>query len=82
MVGFVPLNSSFSSGPAVLRSLTLVKSSVLAKPASADAAKSRVCRLPAERYKFDNPKFWQNNFYAGDFFYDFAAIFNNLLFQF
>ena len=39
-MGFIPLYSSFSfsSGPAVLRNLTLVKSSVLARPANADAA--------------------------------------------
>jgi len=50
-MGFVPLYSSFPSGPAVLRSLTFVKSSVLARPASAEAAKSRVCRLPGRRKK-------------------------------
>ena len=50
-MGFIPLYSSFSfsSGPAVLRNLTLVKSSVLARPANADAAKSRVWRLPVGR---------------------------------
>ena len=46
IVDFVPLYSSFSSGPAVFFNLTLVKSSVLASPAIADAARLTVCLLP------------------------------------
>lgn len=59
MMGFVPLYSSFPSGPTVLRSLTFVKSSVLARPANADAAKSRVCRLPGRQKKNDKNQYFE-----------------------
>ena len=55
MRGFVPSYSlfSFSSGPAVFLRRILVKSSVLARPANADAERSTiVCRLPADGNTF------------------------------